>query len=435
MKSLKKKQFLLPIGILVLAGLILWYLLATNNEPKVKASKIKRWPVATLTIYAESYTPKVYLYGKFESPYTSTLESTIQAYVAKTPAKEGALVKQGQLLVELDNKDVELIYKQRKAEVEELKASIKTEYMRYKSDQKSLEHEQELLKLSKRDLSRQEHLVKTLAGSLQQADLAREDVRRRSLEITKREFEIDNYKNRLNGLVAKLDRAKSLLEQAELDLHRTKITSPYNGRVTKLFVAKGERVQPGESLIEIFDSSAVEIRAQIPAIYIKTIRDMLQENQELVAIGNLDGEKIPLKLVRHAAQVGTGRAGVDGLFKVDMEHQQLALGRTIAITMDLPEIKNVYAIPIQSLYGSNTVYKVENDALVGVDVERVGVSRLTDTEQAKLLKQSGLEELELDNPYNEWVLIRSKDLKNGDRILITQLPNAVTGLKVKIIGK
>jgi hypothetical protein len=77
----------------------------------------------------------------------------------------------------------------------------------------------------------------------------------------------------------------------------------------------------------------------------------------------------------------------------------------------MPAQPNVVALPIHSLYENNKIYRVEDNRLVGIDVEEVGDF--------------------VDAENNFRVLIRSAQLQAGDRIITTQLPRAITGLLVQ----
>ena len=78
----------------------------------------------------------------------------------------------------------------------------------------------------------------------------------------------------------------------------------------------------------------------------------------------------------------------------------------------LPAERGVFAVPYQAVYGNSRVYRVVENRLQALDVDSIG--------------QSGVED------GRALVLIRSSDIKSGDQIAITHLPNAVSGLKVQI---
>ncbi len=83
--------------------------------------------------------------------------------------------------------------------------------------------------------------------------------------------------------------------------------------------------------------------------------------------------------------------------------------------MDLPDASNSVALPYEAVYGTNRIYRLEGERMRGLNVERVGEQRSPDG--------------------GARVLVRGPDLQPGDRIVTTQLPNAMDGLRVKVAGE
>ena len=119
-----------------------------------------------------------------------------------------------------------------------------------------------------------------------------------------------------------------------------------------------------------------------------------------------------VSMSRISGSIADGGHGVDALFMVDSDVvETLIIGDTLEMTLELPAIDNVFSVPVSSIYGTNRIYRVDDARLVAVSVEKMG-------RQYKQDKQ--------------FILIRSDELQVGDEIITTQLPHAITGLKVKI---
>lgn len=405
-------KIVLPLGILVGGGLVFFVLVSTKPTPGVEPGEQQAWLINAAQVYPKSYVPHVVLYGRVESPHTADIESVVTANVLATPALEGEFIYKNELLIQLEEEEVNLLLLQRKADVKDLDARIKTELLRYRADQEALEFEKGLVKLAKTNLSRREYLEKTKAGSVAQLDEAKQELRKRQLLLTTRALAVEQHHSRLAQLQAQLDRAKAQFNQAQLDFTRTKILSPFDGRVAKLFVAVGERVRPGTQLIKVYNIERVEVRAQIPLQYLKRLHEITEHDHKLTAKGTVDGKDFSLELDRLSGEVTKGRAGIDGLFRVVSGGKYLALGRTVDFNLDLPTLDGVFAIPLSALYKGNRVYKVVDDHLQAVTVERVGIHTLADQKKV--------------------VLIKSQNIQPKDWLMTNHLPNAVTGLFVKI---
>ena len=142
------------------------------------------------------------------------------------------------------------------------------------------------------------------------------------------------------------------------------------------------------------------------------IRQGLKENQELSATAMIDNQKISLRLSHLASSVTNGNTGVDALLVFDAEQFIPEPGRTLSLTLTLPQIDNIIGITPRALYGTDRVYRVKERKLEAVIVSKVGNAHDSDGEPL--------------------VLIQSNKLKPEDQVIITQLPNAITGLPVKI---
>ncbi len=413
--DLKHLKTILPIAIVVISIIAFIILIVTKPLPDPKPVTEKIWPVSVKTIKPGPKTPMVLLYGRVESPRHATLKAAVSADILSTPAKEGNLVKKGQLLIELDPSDAKLLVKQREAEVKSFVAQIATEQNRFEADKKSLKHEKHLVALSRKSVERQVTLLKKNLTAHANRESAEEKLRQQQLVLTQRELAVQDHKNRLLQLEAQLLRSNALLEQAQLDLSRCQIKAPFAGPVAKLWVAVGDRVRPGDSLVELFDSEALEVRAQIPQKYLSTINEALFEKKEILGTVDEEGQHRKLKLDRLASMVAQGRSGVDGLFIVlnQKSSDYLALGRTISLMMELPTVDNLVSLPSQALYSLEYVYAVKNNRLEKIAVRQVGTS--------------------LDEKGGAIVLVTSPKLTTGDKILINQMPNAISGLKVRII--
>ncbi|MBT6276140.1 MAG: HlyD family efflux transporter periplasmic adaptor subunit, partial [Chromatiales bacterium] len=206
-------------------------------------------------------------------------------------------------------------------------------------------------------------------------------------------------------------RAAALRDRAHLDLERTAVRAPFSGPISQVLVAVGARVQPGTALLNLFDSSALELRAQVPTQYIGAVRRALSAGQSISAAGVVEGQPVKATLQRLGAEVGRGSGGVDALFGINYGARDLPLGLTVELTVALAVEHGTFALPPQAIYGARHVYRVNAGRM-----ERVAISRIGETQTA-----SGTR-----------VILRSEMLKSGDQVVSTQLPNAADGLKIKV---
>lgn len=407
---LRKPGLLMPIAICLGGGVVIFLLFLFRPHPVVKPGGENEPLVRAIQVKHQTLNPVVTLYGQLETPRDSLLSSTVSAYVKTVPSVEGNKVEQGQLLVQLDDRDVQLLIAQRQAEVEDLEAQIASEKQRFRNDGEAMAIEQQLLALSQRTQSRHERLAESGLTSAASRDEAEETLLKQRLNLLSRQSSVDDHPNRLQRLEAQLSQVNSLLAQSELDLQRTAIVAPFAGRIAKIYVAQGNYVHPGEVLVSMYDDEDMEVRAQIPSRYIPLVERALERGQPVQAVMQLDEQQIALQLDRLASAVESGKAGVDGLFSVRKAERMPALGRTAGIQVNLPAVADVVAIPATAIYGKNQIYQVSENRLRGIEADLLG-------------------EMQLDG--QAWALVKAP-VSDGAFILATQLAMAVDGLSVRL---
>ncbi|ADJ29676.1 efflux RND transporter periplasmic adaptor subunit [Nitrosococcus watsonii] len=404
-----------PFIILLVAVAIFAGLFQSRPTKPAVSKKETVWRVAVTQVDPRPRRPMLPLYGRIETPRSSKLRAAITADVQEVKVEEGDLVRRGQLLVQLDEQEVKLEWMQRQADLKEIEAFIASEKVRHTHDLKALKHEKSLLALSRRAVERAEILEQRKLTPRSVLDEAQQAAGRQALELNNRLLAIDDHQARLAQLKARQLRAQALLDQAKLDLERTRITSPYTGRIASVAIAAGDRVQSGDELLEIYDTDALEVRAQIPSSYAGQIRKALAQNVPLRAAAKVDGSALLFSLDRLAGRVERGSGGVDALLKLKKpEHAALPLGNFVELRLQLPLAEDVVMLPFEAIYGLDRVYKLVGGRMQAVAVERIGEYP--------------------DKEGQIQVLVKSPQLGENDQVITTQLPNAMEGLRVEVVA-
>lgn len=402
----------LPVFILALAMggfALLW---VTRSPTLPIPVEEKAWWVSVVEIAPGRYAPDLLLYGTVETPRRANLRAAVTADVAAVPAAEGQQVSAGEPLVLLDDRELELILRQRLADLAEIEALIDSERQRHRSDLAALKREQILLDLAETEVTRAEDLYRRKLGSQSLLDEARQALERQALSLNARQLAVEEHPARLAQLEARRARAIALKDQAELDLQRTRITAPFSGRIIRVPVAPGDRVRAGDLLIEAYPIATLEIRAQIPFPHLSAVRTALTQGTDLTATGQVDDCPLQAVLDRLGGEISEASGGVEALFRIQKGAACLVPGRLLPLLVSLPAQDGLVQLPFEALYGLERVYRLEDGRMIAVKVKRIGEHRASDGTMH--------------------VLVKSPQLQKGDRIISTQLPNAVTGLKVVV---
>ncbi len=403
---------LLPLLVLAIAGGAYYSLVASKAERSQPALSEKVWEIDVVTAELRELAPVVKLYGRIESPEQLQAAAPGGGIVEKVYVRNGARVERGQTLVRLDRRDFAAALLKARADLRDLDNQIAELGVRHEANLASLETERKLLELADAEVERLAKLKQQNLSADTSLNSARAEFGRQQLAVTSRELDVDSYPSRLQILRARQDRARAELDQAQLAMDRSEVIAPFDAIVSQVSVAAGDRVSLGQVLISLFPVDKLEIRAHLPINYIRAVQFALVEDVRLYASVENRGYLGRLPVVRLAGEAEA--TGIDVYFAIDALAGQVRPGDLLSLDLELPLEKDVYAVPYQAIYGNSRIYKVSENRLEAVDVESAGQARSPD---GRII-----------------VLIRSDQIRPGDRIATTHLPNAVSGLKVKING-
>ena len=400
---------LLPLLMIALgiAGFLL--LKVTRPEPAEVSATERSWLVQVQEIRPAKATPVLPLYGEVVAPDLQTITATLAGRIDRLPVREGQQVSEGDLLVALDAADIEPVLAQARAQVADLEAQVRSEQVRYRNDQRSLESEKAILDNARRQFERIQSLVERNLASRENLEAATDALARAELTVRTRERAIAEHPARLQSLEARLSQARASLSTAELDGERAVSTAPFDGMVTNLQVAAGDQVSRNQALLSIYPIQGLEVRARVPQMYLGELVDALAGGATLTATAEDSG--LRFELVRFVGL--SDPAGTEAVLELNGESGALRPGALQPLLLQRPARDNLITIPFSALYGADSVYIMTDDnRMQRVTVQRVG----------EALSENGERRL----------LIASEHLKPGMRLITTHLPNAITGLKVKL---
>jgi multidrug efflux pump subunit AcrA (membrane-fusion protein) len=276
-------KFLLPILVLLIAAAIYFSLVNSKVEREKPALSEKVWQVEVITAQKQELSPSITLYGRIESPEQLKAAAPGGGIVEQVFVRNGASVKQGQALVTMDRRDFAASLLQAEADLRDLDNQIAELKVRHQSNLASLQTERELLVLANAEVERLTELKKQDLSADTAINAARSETARRQLAVTSRQLDVDSYPARLQILQARHDRGTALLDQARLAMDRSEVTAPFDGIISEVAVAAGDRVSLGQILVSLFPVDDLEIRAHLPINYIDSVRQAIANGRELYA--------------------------------------------------------------------------------------------------------------------------------------------------------
>lgn len=262
--GLKRKALFLP-PVLVGVAILVWFARGGEAPVQIPPDEVVR-PVRVISVPAVDFVPRTLGYGHIQPGRTWEAVAEVSGRVVeKHPRLEsGELMASGEVILRIDPTDYELAVESARARIRGAEAQIEELLVREENTGRSLEIEQRGLSLAETDLKRKRTLVKR--GSISQAtvDEAERTVlslrqavqgQRSALALIPAEREV---------LMANLALFESELRQAERNLERTEIVTPFNGRVAAVNIEERQFAASGQVLAVLDGVDLAEVAAQIP---------------------------------------------------------------------------------------------------------------------------------------------------------------------------
>ena len=213
------------------------------------------------------------------------INSRVQGYIKEIRFSEYEKVHKGDTLIIIDDSDLRLNVAKARAEYQNALAGKAITYKTVSSasanlgvSEASIEEARILMEMSSKDFQRYETLLEQEAVTRQQFDNAKTDYEtkkaRYEMLIKQRQAVssvVDVNRSQLFSSEASIDLAQALLETAELNLSYTIITAPCDGYTSRKEIQVGQLVQPGQTLLDIIDTSDVWVTANYKETQLKHI--------------------------------------------------------------------------------------------------------------------------------------------------------------------
>jgi HlyD family secretion protein len=403
MKDLLHTIIRKPIVILgVSAGI--FALLVWPNSP----STLQVAPTAPLVtaekIYPDTHQPTIILHGKVQSQRHATLKATMNADVVYSPHQSGHFIEKDADLMQLGSSKTQLAHAQSKANLHALEANIQSEINTQTYQKNALKKQQHLLELVQKDTNRQQYLYHHQQTSLATLEKTQQAYLKESLTTMSLQQKVDNHANTLQQLQAQYQQTKADLDKTYIDVKRLTIKAPFSGYITQLLVDEGDRVAPNTPLVAIYDPQSLAVQTQIPRQYAQQIE---ASTAAITATLSYQQQPVALQLTHLSKHIEAAHGSTLALFEPKTPFTA-PIGQWFKIKLALPPTPNSFIVPEQAIYHGNTVYKIQNRALVGIPITILGHA----------------------NTPDHAIIITSQALYHGDTLLTTHLPNAITGMQV-----
>jgi HlyD family secretion protein len=185
----------------------------------------------------------------------AALVPKVNAPVSKFFVERGSPVHAGEVLAELENRDLASAYADNQASSQQAEVAYQSATQKAQQD----------LKVFKEQLDAAQKVFNNRESLFQQGATSAKDVEDARIALTQAQNQYDTAQKQYDSKVAEaqLTSAKAKVAGAEAQLSYTKIVSPINGVVTDRPVYPGEMPAAGTPVITVMDLSQVIARAHV----------------------------------------------------------------------------------------------------------------------------------------------------------------------------
>jgi HlyD family secretion protein len=253
--------------------LIVYFIQAVPELPSTKSKPVPV-PVEIAVIKPTPFTYNIDALGSIAPLREAEISAQVSGPVLSVPevVQLGAVMKKGDLMVEIDPTPFRIEVTYRAAQVARAKAGVlarKVEIARQRT----------LIPINRKKLRLAQREHKRLKDLLRRDLIAQQELERTELSLRSMEEGIERIKSGLAEAQVQLTVAQAELASAKAEMARamdyldhTKVRAPFAGVISEKQVNVGEQVSPGKVLIRLAELNKVKLRIRIPPNDIEFLR-------------------------------------------------------------------------------------------------------------------------------------------------------------------
>src|SRR6185369_1270640 len=259
-------------GLMLGLGLLLAGCSSSKEEAKKEEEPVR--PVELSEVQRDSIDRIIAVDGILRALNQSGVTSKISAPVKRFLVNRGDHVRQGQLIAELENRDLAAAVTDAKGAVDQAEATLRNVSNASVPDE--LSKAQADVTAARQTMEAAQKLVESRQQLLQQGAIARRLVDEAGVALAQAKSQFDTARTHLTSVqavgrvedvkivAAQVDSAKGKLAAAQAQLSYAGIYSPLSGVVAERPLFEGELAVPGMPLMTILDISSVIARVNVP---------------------------------------------------------------------------------------------------------------------------------------------------------------------------
>ena len=366
-KGKRLALFSLLLACAAMAAGIWWYFHdKESRNPTVVSAKVVRRDFTSTVLATGEVKPQVGAEVR--------VGSRISGKVERLYANIGDIVKKGQIVAELENADLKARVAQHQAELQIARAKLSAvETLRPREIEQAeadVAKYQASVVLGRKELFRQDDLLKQDFTSQQVRDRAQEQLSVAEAELTVAQKALELAKTRysedLKQAEADVDRAKAILDNAKVDVSYATITAPISGVIALVSTQEGETVAASlnaPTFVTIIDLNRLQVDAYVDEVDIGKVKVGQGGVFTVDSFPDLEF-KGKVAAIYPKAVIQENVVNYDVVIEIVTDYKGLLRPEmTASVTIFLALRPNVLAVPAKAIKrdrGKNVVYILSN---------------------------------------------------------------------------
>ena len=295
----------------------------------------------------------------------------VSAPIRKAYVQRGARVRAGQVLVELENRDLAGAATESRAAYDQAQATYETTARA--TVPQELQKAELDARASKDALDAQQAIYDSRRRLLQEGAIAAKDVNDAQVNLSQARTQYETARKKLEDLqafardqeikaaAAQREAAKGRFESAQAQLGYSRLTSPIDGVVTDLPFFAGEMPPSGQPIVTVMDLSQVIARTHVSQSEAAELRVGNEAN--LIGPG---GAPIPAKVTQVSPALDAANTTVEVWVEAANPDGALRPGTSLKVEMIARTVPNALVIPqtavLTSASGATFAIVIDNES-------------------------------------------------------------------------
>jgi HlyD family secretion protein len=296
---------------------------------------------------------------------TIQLDAIVGGYVTQKLIEGGNMVKQGEIILRLENQQLKLNFLQSETEASRLVNDLQNTRQRLKVErftlQKTLSDLDFQIAQAQDAYDRNAQLKKDNVVSDMDFQKTRRDLeklkKQRDIEIESQKYQEENSGLQIKQLEGTLTRTQKNVDLWRQTLENLVVKAPVAGLLSSINVEIGSNINQGQNIGQIDDMNGFKLRAEIDEHYISRIFVGLK------AKFDFNEKEHAMEIVKVYPEVKNGRFAVDMIFNVATP-TGIRRGQSSPLRIELGKAEKAKLLTVGGFFtetGGNWVYLIEKN--------------------------------------------------------------------------